>query len=100
MNIRGSVESDDITELVYTVEVPIAACRYPYCNYKYCVFSDATKEIMKTPFEFIASQTATGKIIDRSLKFIDSVHLTKGGKHLFVVTFLDICTMDLGAYND
>ena len=64
----------NIIELVHTVEIPVAILRYPYSAYKYCVFSKPVDECMESPFEFITGYdwSCTGKVIDRSLRLLDS----------------------------
>ena len=78
MDFSESVECDT-TELMYTVEVPTDAYRYPYCQYKYCVISDAVKEFMISPFEFIMGNTKDGSIINRSLS-LNTQFNRKGSK--------------------
>ena len=79
VSLRNS-DGHDIVELVHTVEVPID----PYskcmsCRYKYSVFSDAVKEIMISPFEFISGNTKDGRIIDRIL-VLDAKCIKKDSK--------------------
>lgn len=81
--VRESTDNDDVIELVYEVEIPyVAATRHPFCPYKYCVLSDATKQAMRTPFEFIPGHALPDEIINRSLKYVDSSYLTKGSKYI------------------
>ena len=80
--IRESTDDDDVIELFYTVEIPLVATnRHPFCPYKYCVFSNVTKQVMNSPFEFIPGHALPKEIINRSLKFIDSSYLNKGSKY-------------------
>ena len=72
----------DVIELVHTLPVPVSIFRYSYCPYKYCVFSKPAEEFMESPFEFIAEhdRSHTTKIINRSLRLSDSVHITREGE--------------------
>ena len=71
---------DDVSELVYTVEVPTDAYNgYSPSHYVYCVFSDAVNEFMKAPYEFIPGNTKDGKYINRLL-LLDKQHVKKGSK--------------------
>ena len=74
---------NDIIELVHIVKVPTEAFnKRPLCHYKYCVFSDAVKEFMKSPFEFIYSNTSRdGNVIDRLL-LLNMQYISKEGKEL------------------
>ena len=56
--------------------------KYPYCRYKYCVLSKPVDECMESPFEFIAGHdwSRTGRVIDRSLKLLES-HIVKESEH-------------------
>ena len=63
-----------------TVEVPTAACRYPYCQYKYCVISDAVKEFMISPYEFIMGYTTKPDHIINRLLSLNTQCIKKGGK--------------------
>ena len=67
---------------MHTVKVPTDACnkRSP-TSYKYSVFSDAVKEIMKSSFEFIFASTRDGKIINRLL-VLDAHYIRKDSKHM------------------
>ena len=65
---------------MHTVEIPTGAYRSPYCQYKYCVISDAVKEFMISPYEFIMGNTTRpGGIIDRLLS-LNTNFIKKGGK--------------------
>ena len=64
----------DITELVYTVPVPVSMFTYhSFCPYKYCVLSKPVEEFMKSPYEFIAGHdwSRTADVINRMLKLSD-----------------------------
>ena len=74
----------DIIELVHTVEVPTDAYKYPYCLYKYCVFSDSVNEFMKSPFEITFGHNKDGSAINRSL-VLDARYIKKGSKLYYVL---------------
>ena len=80
-NIYRNSDGRDIIELVHTVKIPTDACskRFP-SSYKYSVFSDAVKEIMKSPFEFISASTKDGTIINRSL-ILDAHYIRRDSKY-------------------
>ena len=70
---RESAEYN-VIELVHTVQVPVSMCKFPYCPYKYCVFSKPVEECMESPFEFIAGHdwSRTAKIINRLLRLLET----------------------------
>ena len=73
---------NDIIELVHIVNVPTEAFnKRPPCRYKYCVFSDAVTEFMKSPFEFIYGNARDGNPIDRLL-LLNTQYINKTGKEL------------------
>ena len=78
-----------IIELEHTVEIPVAILKYyPYSAYKYCVFSKPVDECMESPFEFIAGHdwSHTGKVINRSLKLLDS-YIVKESEYITVFAY-------------
>ena len=82
---------DDIIELVHIVKVPDEAFneRSP-CHYKYCVFSDAVKEFMRSSFEYIPGNTRDGRIINRLL-VLNAQYINKAGKWLHSVYNFELC---------
>ena len=73
----------DIIELVHTVEIPTDAYKYPFCLYKYCVFSDSVKEFMISPFE-ITFGHKDGSPVNRSL-MLDARYTKKGSKLYYML---------------
>ena len=83
---------NDIIELVHIVNVPTDAFnKRPVCRYKYCVFSDAVKEFMKSPYEFIYGNARDKKPIDRLL-LLNTQYINKAGKELTsVYNMITLC---------
>ena len=68
----------------------MAILKYPYSAYKYCVFSKPVDECMESPFEFIAGHdwSRTGKVIDRSLKLLESyIYIVKESEYTTVSAY-------------
>ena len=86
-----------MVELVYTVPVPVSMVKYGYYPYKYCVLSKPVEEFMKSPYEFIAGHnwSRTANIINRILKWSDSLYMMKGSEcriciHICIRSTLEI----------